>query len=375
MIRVLHIVGIMNQGGIENFLMNMYREIDRSQIQFDFLVTREEVGLFDDEIRSLGGHIYNIPHIKKVGKKKHKEAFIKVLQQSNYKIVHCHMSTWCWLYLPIARENNVPTRIAHSHVSHIKLGNLQKIFEYFCKLYTTMTVGKYATNYFACGDQAGKYLYGKKLYHDKVKVINNAINTEKFKYRKDISADLRKELNISEDTFVVGHVGRFSYAKNHSYLIDIFREINNKHSNSLLLLVGDGENKKNIQEKVNQLGLNDSVRFLGLRNDTNELMMVFDVFLFPSLYEGFPVTMVEAQASGLNCIVSNSISHEVDMGMGLVTFVELEQSSQQWANTVLKNRTSNRTISINKLIELGYDSKTVANWLQKFYANSNSVLH
>ncbi|MFJ7681464.1 glycosyltransferase family 1 protein [Peribacillus butanolivorans] len=370
-IRVLHIVSVMNRAGIETFLMNVYRKIDRTKVQFDFLVTREEVGIFDEEIKLLGGIIYNIPHIKKVGLTKYRKNVNDFFSNKNsiYKIVHCHMNTWAGFFLPIAKKNNIPTRIAHSHSAATKIqGKTTKdYFEFIFKKYNSLFIKNSATQFFACSKKAGDSLYGKDISNSNLEIINNAIDVESFRFNKEVENKLRGKLEIPTDTYIVGHVGRFNKVKNHEVLIDIFKEINKKEPNSILCLVGDGELKSEIKKKVSKLGLGNSVKFLGLREDVNELMMIFDVLLFPSIYEGLPVTIIEAQASGLPSVISNSITNEVDLKMGLVDFVSLNKTSEYWSKIVLTKRNIERNMTISNLFELGYDTQITAKKLQDFY--------
>lgn len=365
-IRILHIVSVMNRGGIETFLMNIYRKINRANVQFDFLVTREEIGIFDEEISALGGKIYNIPHIKKVGFTQYKQNVMRFFHEHHeYKIVHCHMNTWSGFFLPIAKKSDIPIRIAHSHIA----GNAKISFKYLpdfvFKQYHARFIKQSATHFFACGKKAGAYLF--KNISQPFTIIPNAIEANAFKYDEPIALKMRKELGISKDAFVIGHVGRFVFQKNHAYLLKIFREIIGKKPNAILCLVGDGEYRRDIETTIHQLELENNVKILGIRNDVHHLMMMFDRLVFPSLFEGFPVILVEAQASGLPCIISNTISNEVDLKTGLITFVSLEESPETWAEHILQKKPSNRHAACETIIEKGYDSTSVANWLEQFY--------
>ena len=293
-IRIAQIVGKWIGGGVEAVVMNYYRHLDHSKIQFDFICDDDSTNIPYDEIEKLGGKVILIPPYQKVFK--YQRELRRVLRDGKYKIVHSHINTLSVFPLYAAKKVGVPVRIAHSHSTtnkkEWKKNLLKQVLRPFSK--------KYATNYMCCSELAGRWLFGDKAYDEgKVYLLNNAIDLDKFKYDKKIKDKKRKELGIKEDTIVIGHIGRFVAQKNHTFLIDIFNQFHKKEKNSILLLAGQGPLQEEIKNKVRELGLDDSVRFLGQRNDANELYQVFDVFLLPSLYEGLPVVGVEAQASGL----------------------------------------------------------------------------
>jgi len=371
-VRVLHIVSIMDRGGIETFLMNIYRKIDRSKVQFDFLVTREQSGIFDEEIILLGGKIYNIPYIKKIGLLKYIKN-IKFFFQKHYeyKIVHCHMDTWAGLFLSVAKVCNISVRISHSHSTKIgqRPDNINGYIEFIFKGLMKLFIKTSGTHFFACGYDAGVWLYGKNLSDRKLIIIKNGVDTDEIRYNKEIAEKVRRDLAIDENTMVMGHVGSMGIPKNHEFLIDVFDAVHKHRPDSILCLVGDGKLRAHIEEYVQLRGLNHKVRFLGIRGDVYNLLKAFDVFVMPSLYEGFPVAAVEAQAAALPCILSDRITDEVDMGMGLVKFVSLDKSPEYWSDAILQERSVARTMAIDNLIELGYDSHVTANWLENFYIN------
>lgn len=368
--RVLHIVSVMNYGGIENLLMNIYRNINRNKIQFDFLVTREEKGIFDEEIKELGGEIYNIPHVSKKGYFKYKKIADEFFEEKKdeYKIIHCHMNTWAGFFLPLAKKNNIPIRIAHSHTSDIRM-TLKNFPKFLIKTYHSLFINSNSTHFFACSKKAGEWLFDKNIKKNKINLINNGINVEKFIYDENIALKKRKELNINKDQFVIGHVGNFSYAKNYQFLIDIFHIIHKKDSSAVLCLVGSGKLEKEVKKKVKKLNIEENVKFLGLRNDVNQLLMSFDVFLFPSRFEGLPVTLIEAQAAGSKIIASDTITKEVKI-TDLIQFISLNESSENWADNVLdlKNSDYDRNY-YQEIVNAGYDIKNTAEELQNFYIN------
>ena len=330
-IRIAQIVGKWLGGGVEAVVMNYYRHLDHDKIQFDFICDDDSTNIPYDEIEKLGGKVILIPPYQKVFK--YQKELRRVLRDGKYKIVHSHINTLSVFPLYVAKKVGVPVRIAHSHSTtnkkEWKKNLLKQVLRPFSK--------KYATNYMCCSELAGRWLFGDKTYDEgKVYLLNNAIDLDKFKYDKKIRDKKRKELGIKEDTIVIGHIGRFVAQKNHTFLIDIFNQFHKKEKNSILLLAGQGPLQEEIKNKVRELGLNDSVRFLGQRNDANELYQVFDVFLLPSLYEGLPVVGVEAQASGLLCFFSDDMTKETKV-LDSTVFMSLSNADDEWATSILDN--------------------------------------
>lgn len=328
-IRVAHVIGNWLGGGVESVVMNYYRNIDRNKVQFDFLCSESSTDIPYEEIEKLGGRVFIVPNYTKVFK--YQKELQKIFKENNYKIVHSHINTMSVFPLRAAKKAGVPVRIAHSHSTTNKKEKKKNLLKQVLRPFSRV----YATDYMCCSELAGRWLFGDKEY-DKgnVYLLNNAIDLDKFKYNESLRKEKRKELGISDDTLVIGHVGRFVEQKNHRFLIDVFNEIHKKNSNSLLLLVGQGPLKKEIENKVEELKLNDSVRFLGQRNDINELYQAFDVFCLPSLYEGLPVVGVEAQATGLLCELSNDMTKETKV-LDTTRFISLNTSAEEWATIIL----------------------------------------
>lgn len=328
-IRVAHVIGNWLGGGVESVVMNYYRNIDRNKVQFDFLCSESSTDIPYEEIEKLGGRVFIVPNYTKVFK--YQKELQKIFKENNYKIVHSHISTMSVFPLRAAKKAGVPVRIAHSHSTTNKKEKKKNLLKQVLRPFSRV----YATDYMCCSELAGRWLFGDKEY-DKgnVYLLNNAIDLDKFKYNESLRKEKRKEFGISDDTLVIGHIGRFVEQKNHRFLIDIFNEIHKKNSNSLLWLVGQGPLKKEIENKVKELKLNDSVRFLGQRNDVNELYQAFDVFLLPSLYEGLPVVGVEAQATGLLCELSCDMTKETKV-LDTTRFMSLDDTAEEWANNIL----------------------------------------
>ena len=358
-IRILQVVTIMNRGGLETMLMNYYRKLDRNKIQFDFMVHREERGDYDDEIEALGGRIFRMYQIKPGNYRRYfKQLDNFFLKNKDYKVVHSHINENSGFVLKSAKKYNIPCRIAHSHLADLKLD-----YKYPFRQYGRINLNPNVTEYFACSEDAGKWLF--KNPRKKVVVLNNAVDSELFVPNEEKRKRIRKELNI-EDKFVIGHVGRFNPQKNHEFLIDVFEAIKKIKNNAVLLLIGEGYLFGQIKDKVKKLGLEDSIKFLGIRSDIPDLMQSMDLFLFPSLFEGLPVVLVEAQAAGLKCVTSTGVTKESNI-TGTIEFYDLSQSVKEWAEKIVKLDT--RKIDNSKILrEKGYDSSTNIKWLTEFYS-------
>ena len=356
-IRILHVVTYMGRGGLETMIMNYYRHMDRSRVQFDFLVHRDFRADYDDEIESLGGQIFRIPQL--IPWSKH---YLRTLEQffwshPEYRIVHVHQDCLSSVILKVAEKYGVPVRIAHSHNS-----NQDKNLKYLIKLFYKRQIPTYATHLFACGKDAGDWMFDGTPYQ----IMNNAIDAKQYIYNAESRLRIRSELKIDTDAFVIGHVGRFHPQKNHTFLLDIFAVVKRLNSKSVLLLVGDGDLRAEMEQKAATLGISDHVIFTGIRSDVPDLMQTMDCFVFPSLYEGLPVTLVEAQAAGLSCIVSDGVPVECAK-TDLVKHISLSASTTQWAEEILKTQHIFRRNTKEQIIQTGYDIAANAQWLQDFY--------
>lgn len=355
MIRVLQCVNNMHRAGLETLLMNYYRNIDRTKIQFDFLMHRSERSEYDDEIESLGGRIFRAPRLYP----QNYPAYFAFMEQffrehPEYKIVHSHIDSMSYLPLLAAKKAGVPVRIAHSHSTAIDLD-----FKYPLKQFFRSQIKHVATHRFACGEEAGKFLFGGRAFQ----VIPNAVDGEKFRFQEDVRIEKRQELGIEGKT-VVGHAGRFTYAKNHPFLLEIFCEVLKQEPNAVLLLAGTGEKEQEIRGVVKKLDVVQHVEFLGSRGDVHELYQAMDIFVMPSLFEGVPVVGIEAQYAGLPCIFSDKVPREVAF-TDQCQFIDLKKSATQWAQQILKSvHEANRTQSINCTT---YDIKNACHVLENRY--------
>lgn len=356
-IRILHVVTYMGRGGLETMIMNYYRRMDRTKVQFDFLVHRDFRADYDDEIEQLGGRIYRIGRLIPWSKayQRSLDAFFEA--HPEYSVIHVHQDCLSAVVLKAAQRHGIPVRIAHSHNSSQDRG-----FKYLIKLFYKRQIPSYATDLFACSKDAGDWMFGGKPYT----VVNNAIDAAQYSYQKARALEVRQALGLAEDAFVVGHVGRFAPVKNHDFLLDVFGELCREEERATLLLIGDGELRGSIEEKAERMGLKGRVLFAGVRSDVCDLMQAMDVFAFPSLYEGLPVSLVEAQAAGLPCIVSDRVPEACRL-TDLVQRVSLGESPHQWAELIRTTKAVERRGRLEEIAASGYDIVSNAAWLQQYY--------
>lgn len=363
-IRVLNMFTIMDRGGAETMVMNYYRHIDRTKVQFDFLVHRQQRGAYDDEIEALGGRIYRMCPVYPQNFARYKRDLRGFFQaHSEYKIIHSHMSELGYFAFREAERQGVPVRICHAH-------NAPHGFDakMFIRTYFKKRMMPYLTHLFMCGEESGKWLYGEKN-KSRFIMLNNAIDAAVYSFDASKREEMRRQLGLTGE-LVIGHVGRFNPQKNHPFLLDIFAALLKKEPNAVLLLVGGGADMPKIQAKAQELGIAERVRFLGVRSDVADLMQAMDVFVFPSLYEGLPVTMVEAQASGLPCIISDKVPPECILTDGLVNIMPLSANPETWAEKILSMRAVPRTDRREEIAAHGFDISTEAVKLQEFYIKS-----
>lgn len=363
-IRVIHFLSSLSiTSGVAAVIMNYYRNIDRDKVQFDFIYFCENGATYENEINILGGNIY------KIDKPSSRSDFYKEMSSilkkydNRYTIFHNHEAYLNIFINKIVKKNNIKWLIVHSHTtlySDKKLNALRN--RILC-----LPLKRQANYFFACSKAAGETFFGKKyVLNNKVFILNNAINCEKFKYNTKIRKSVRKELNI-EDNFVIGHVGRFNNQKNHKFILKLFNEVLKKKNNCKLLLIGDGPLLDDIKNMSKKMNINNKIIFLGRRNDVAQLLQGMDCFLLPSLYEGLPVIGIEAQCSGLPCIMSSNITKEVDVGG--CEFLNLNEDINHWVNLVLNKENFKRNDSVESLKRNGFDIKQESLKLKNFYIN------
>lgn len=362
MVRILQSVNIMDRAGLETMLMNYYRNMDCSKIQFDFLTHRGDIGAYEEEIKSMGGNVFHAPRLYPKYYIKYFE-YMKTFFENHpeYLIIHSHIDSMSFFPLLAAKDNGVQIRIGHSHSS-----KLDKDFKFLIKYIALKMMPKVANVHFACGDIAGRFMYPKGDFT----IIHNAIDLECFSFNEQLRKEVREKLNL-QNQFVIGHVGRYCYIKNQLFLLDIFNEILRKRPDSALVLVGKGEDEQKIREKARELGIDDKIILLIDRGDVRELYQAFDIFVMPSIFEGLPVVGVEAQANGLPCVFSDNISHEVILTSN-ASYLRLDSGARDWAWRILNTNICRNENATTELKEKGYDIKIEAKKLQDWYL---SVYH
>lgn len=334
--KVLHVVGGMNKGGTETMLMNIYRKINRDRIQFDFLYFTDEETYYDKEIIELGGEIIRISKIKLI----HILDFISNISQvinSNgpYKVVHAHTLFNCGLAVKAAEKSNIDIRISHAHTTlDNENGILRKLY---IKIMRNMIL-KYSTNLLSCSNLAGKYLFGEDIMKSyKYDILPNLISYENIvNVDKDKVYQFKRINGLNNDNLILGNIGTLKEAKNQQFLLDIVYKLKEKNKNVKLLLVGSGPLEENLREKCEKLGIENEVIFTGTRDDIDVILNSMDVFVFPSTFEGLGLVLLEAQAAGLPCVVSEAIQPEADLQLGLFSKLNLDDGAESWANKIIE---------------------------------------
>jgi len=358
-IRILHVVVNMERGGAETLIMNLYRNVDRNKVQFDFLTCKD--GIFDGEIEKLGGIVHRIPYVTDVGVIGYIKELNDFFSNHPYTIVHSHMDKMSGFVLRSAKKAGIPHTIAHSHNTSSEGTLAAKVF----KTIAGSLILKSATELLSCSKAASQWLFQSRA--SSAKILKNGIDLERFSYSDNKRNLLRGELGFSRNDILLGHVGRFYKQKNHHFLIRVFYQVQKSNPLAKLVLVGEGELKNEIKQLVQQLGIKEKVFFLGSRGDVNDLLQAFDLFVFPSLHEGLPVTLIEAQGAGLPCFISDKITKEVDMEAGLAQFLPLEEA--KWVEALQNSNFPNRENTAFELKAKGYDIKETAKWLESYYLN------
>lgn len=361
-IRVLQILGIVAGGGVESVIMNYYEHIDRTKVQFDFVVHNDNKIDITDKVKQMGGRVYQVtPYYR------NPIAFVwdiyKVLKKNHYTIVHSNMNTLSAFPLFAAWLAGIPVRILHNHSTASPGETKRNIMKYILRPLAKL----FANRYFACSRLAGEWMYGKKMMDSgKVTIINNAIDLKKYAFNPRKREALRKELGIT-DEFVIGHVGRFMFQKNHEFLIDVFAKALKMQPNMVLLLIGDGPLKQSIEDKVRKLGIEENVKFLGLRNDVQDLYNAMDLFVLPSHYEGLPVVGVEAQANGLPCLFSTKVTKEAYLTHS-AQFWGLAAGSSEWGEKIVSIKCERNKKVGEELRQSGFEIDEASASLIKCYA-------
>ena len=356
--RVLQIVGSLGYGGVIAVVMNYYRHINREQIQFDFITFSQKPERYDEEIKQLGGRIFRLPSRARrpLG---YMRALYRVIRENNYQIVHTHQSSASMVMDGmVARLCGVSAVIGHSHNPRCNVLWQHYLFRPFVKVFFNHRL--------ACSVEAGKWVFGNR----KVKILHNAIDAQQFRFNPEIRTHIRKELGLT-DELLVGFVGRLHPQKNPYRLLEIFAEVREKQDNAHLLIVGDGEERDRMLQTCKVLNILPYVHFVGQVTNVHELMMAMDVFLFPSVFEGLGVVVIEAQAADLPCVVSGNVPAP-DL-TGKLCVCRLEDDNETWANAILKQVPSQRGDTSLQIKEGRYDIVHEAVVLEEYYQSLEKI--
>lgn len=360
---VAQIMGKWIGGGVEAVVMNYYRHIDRTKIQFDFICDEDSTNIPYDEIEKLGGRVIIVPPYQ------HIFAYLKKLKQifkeNKYKIVHSHINALSVFPLYAAKCAGVPVRIAHSHATSSKKEWKRNLIKNILRIFSKVN----ATDYMCCSELAGRWLFGDRLYDKgKVYLLNNAVNLEKFEFNEDVRKNIRKNLSIDNDKIVVGHVGRMVETKNHSFLFKVFKKFA-ENENSFMILVGQGGLENQLKKLANQMKIDDKVIFLGQKENVNQIYQAFDVFVLPSFYEGFGMVLLEAQMSNLPCVVSDTVPKNAKVIENFI-FLSIEDEIEKWSSTIANMvKRSARKSNFDLLEKKGFNIKKEVKKLEKIYLN------
>jgi glycosyltransferase involved in cell wall biosynthesis len=373
MVRVLQVVHKMHRAGAETLLMQIYRNINRDIVQFDFAVHTDEPSHYDEEIRSLGGNIFRVPVSSRSDYWHYKQELREVLLRNGpYIGVHSHLLLLSGVIIGVASSAGIPLRLVHSHIDVDSKGNGlgRRIYRWYMR----RQIRRYATHMFAVSRPAGEWLFGQNCWSDpRVQVVHNALDLSPYEALCEDKTKLRLGLGLPPRGILVGHVGRFVPQKNHRKIMEVFDQIVNLQSNAQLVLVGEGPLMEEANASAHSLGLQNQVHMLGVRNDIPEIMGALDVFLFPSLFEGLGIVLIEAQAAGVPCVVADTVPFEADVGLGLVEFLPLSARADIWANAAFDSlHLPIPPWSVRKkaLKQEGYDIFEVVPWLQKVYSHA-----
>lgn len=372
--RILHVIHRMRPGGIQTGVMNLYRHIDRNKIQFDFAVRSHQHEYYDKEIIGLGGRLFHLPWNSKspASLYAYKKQLRNILtREGPFLAVHSHVGLFSGHVLPIANEANIPIRLAHSHSASSDKNSLLRMI---WAIMMRRSILNNATNMLTCSTQAADWLYGPQ-WKENSRIIRfpNAIDTAPFSKTSNDRIELRKAMGYPTEGPIIGHIGRFDAVKNHTFLLKFFSAFKKIYPDARLLLVGEGELQKQVEKQAIIYGIRDAVTFLGIRTDIPQILGALDLFVLPSLHEGFGIVVIEAQAAGTPCLVSNGVSPEVDLGLDLVCFESLSSGIDFWTQQAIKllnNHPIPWEMRKKIIINAGYDIQHSVNLLQNIYLNN-----
>ena len=362
-IRILHVLGSTNLGGAESRIMDLYRHIDRSRVQFDFMVHTQSEGYFDKEITELGGRIFRVPRFRLYNCFSYRGAWKTFFEEHHeFQMVQGHMTSTASIYLPLAKKAGIPITIAHARSAGVDKG-----FKGTVTKWMRLNLCKKADYLFTCSELAGIAVFGEKVQKaGKTVFVPNAIDCTAFAYNENRRKEMRQKLGI-DDKYVIGHVGRFHYAKNHEYLFKIFAELKESGKKDYaLILLGEGGEIERFRVLAKKMGLEGDIHFLGNHRNVNDYYQVMDYFVYPSRFEGLPGTIVEAQTCGLKCIMSDAICEEVAV-TELVKTMSIEENPAKWAEYIENTADYARRGYVAEMQQAGFDVRGQAQTMLQFY--------
>ena len=366
-VKILHVVGGMNVGGTETMLMNLYRKLN-TNVQFDFISYYDKDAYYDDEIRKLGGQVIKIDSPNKIGMIKSIKNLCEVIKENGpYNAVHAHTLFNCGVAMIAARLSGIKVRVSHAHTNLDNTKNIIRKIYVWCM---RKTINLFSTDCIACSESAGRYLFGENITSSKkYKLLPNYVDYKKYLNCSDTKS-VRQELGIKDNDIVVGHIGRFVEAKNHKFLLEVVSEMIILNNKVKLILAGDGELRKDMECYAEELGIKENVYFLGIRKDIDKILNNLDIFIFPSIYEGLGLVMIEAQSAGIPCLVSEAIQKEADLDIGLVKQINLNDKKELWikeAFELIENKNKNKKQILSAIKNKGYDLDNIINKLLEIY--------
>ena len=368
--KVLIVTESISYGGLNLASVRFQQYLDKDKFECAYCVRRSHLGDLEQEILDQGIKVYHVPD-SELNYLKSYEYYKKLFKKEKFDIVHCHLPFFSGIVLFAAWQCGVKKRVAHAHFSQPYTDTAiyskkkqavavvyRMIMRVFLKLFCNVKI--------ACSQEAGEFLYGKREFDKNGVILNNGINTADFRYDEQVRSEVRQELEIPEDAVVLGHIGQLYSVKNQSFVIDVFNEYHKQHPNSYLLLIGDGTDREMLEQKIADLQLCDYAMMLGLRNDANRLYQAMDCFVFPSLHEGFPLTLIEAQASNLACLISANVTKKTKMNDN-IEFLSIDESTDVWADAIERLQCYDRSSVDHSLLTQNFDINEAAKQLEQIY--------
>jgi len=365
--KVLIVTSTLNIGGFDVVATNLQTHLDKNEFECTYYINGETVGPLESMVINSGAKVIHKPNNIR-GYYKEYKYLKKVMVEGKYDIVHSHLMFYSGLVMKAAYKAGISKRVPHSHMTNPCMEDRPIAKQIAAKIYSIfmkMWLNKYGTDLVACGPESGDYLYGKRNFKKRGVILNNAIDLDRFKYNKLYRNEIRSELNLGSK-IVVGHVGRLNYVKNHKYLVDVFYEVQKINPEAILLIVGDGEQRTNIENKAEELGILDKIIITGMRSDVEKLLSAMDIFVFPSLYEGLPVTLVEAQATKLPCIISDTVTQYVKQNDN-IEYMSIKRNPIEWAKKVVNMVKNDRESVCDDELRKNFDINSIAKELEEIY--------